>query len=329
MQALEIYASKVYKKDMIHLSSFFKDLKTPVLAEPKAPKGTIKVNIKDESGNDVQEFRMTEGEKLRYQEKLKRFFIQEKSLQSSLIGLYIVALGQCSKLMKNKLKSLEEFEDVNSKSDPARPLAQIKAMTKQYGSSVPSHDVKDIAKRNFYTYKQGEYDTVSTHVKNVKTLMEVLLHYDADVVDDDAIKEEKKLNSTLDDAEVLQAARNKVFGLAVIKTCKYPSVYEGVKKEYIYNNDVYPKDGTKAFEQFNHYLTTNKIKEVTRAKGPGPHQKGRKKIGDGDNGNTLLVYSIIRMIWNQAKMPKFLKALTIFYVKMKGITLAAVHCVKH
>ena len=165
-------------------------------------------------------------------------------------------------MMKNKLESWEEFEDVNSNSDPARLLAQIKALTKQHDSSVPSHDAKDIAKRNFYTYKQGEYDTVSTHVKNVKALMEVVVYYNADVGDDDAIKEEKKLNSTLDDAGVLQAARNKVFGLAVIKTCKYSAVYEAVKKEYIYNDDVYPKDGTKAFEQINHYLTMNGIKKL-------------------------------------------------------------------
>ena len=111
------------------------------------------------------------------------------------------------------------------------------------------------------------------------------------------------MNSTLDDAGALQSARNKVF--REIKTCKYPAVYEGVKKQYIYNNEVYSKDGTKVFEQINHYLTTNGIKEVTRAKGPGPRQKGRKKSETGTMVILSWANSIIRMIWYQGKMAKF------------------------
>ena len=39
MTALEIYASKIYKADMIHLTIFFKDLKAPILMEPIPPEG--------------------------------------------------------------------------------------------------------------------------------------------------------------------------------------------------------------------------------------------------------------------------------------------------
>jgi len=71
---------------------------------------------------------------------------------------------------------------------------------------------------------------VLTHINNVKALIDIVLHSNADFVDTDAIKRERTLNRKLDDNGAANIARNRVFGLTVIKTCKYPLVYEEVKQ---------------------------------------------------------------------------------------------------
>ena len=58
----------------------------------------------------------------------------------------------------------------------------------------------------------------------------------------------------------IERARSRVLGLGIIKSSKFQDVYEDVKKEYLYKNNVYPDDGTKAFEQLQHHIST-KVKK--------------------------------------------------------------------
>mmetsp|Transcript_7064 Transcript_7064/g.10126 ORF Transcript_7064/g.10126 Transcript_7064/m.10126 type:complete len:184 (+) Transcript_7064:465-1016(+) len=104
MQALKIYASKVYKNDMTNLTPFFESLKMPVLVEPTAPTRAKKVVTKNGDGTETEEFKLTKVEKLRYQEKLKRFFNQEELLKAVEVGLFTVVIGQSSKLIKMNWK---------------------------------------------------------------------------------------------------------------------------------------------------------------------------------------------------------------------------------
>ena len=104
--------------------------------------------------------------------------------------------------------------------------------------------------------KQGEHDTLTTHVKNVKALYNVIRHYQGDLIDKDAIEAEKKLDDKLDDKAAAEKARNRILKLGTIKACKYPKVYADIKKEYLYKNNVYPKDSTKGFEQIQHHIAT-------------------------------------------------------------------------
>mmetsp|Transcript_15366 Transcript_15366/g.21935 ORF Transcript_15366/g.21935 Transcript_15366/m.21935 type:complete len:160 (+) Transcript_15366:190-669(+) len=135
------------------------------------------------------------------------------------------------------------------------------------------HDAKDIAKRNFYNYKQGEHKSIAIHAKNVKALYAVIYHYNADLIDTDTTRHEKDTDKSLNNSVAITKARNRIIGLATIKSCKYPEVYTEIKKEYLYKNNVYPEDGVKSKEQIQDYMSAMNSKK--RANRTGRTTVGR------------------------------------------------------
>ena len=57
-------------------------------------------------------------EMFQWQERLKQYMDCEEGLESGKKKLYILIWGQCTKLMKNELKAMSNYEDMNVKQDP-------------------------------------------------------------------------------------------------------------------------------------------------------------------------------------------------------------------
>mmetsp|Transcript_14743 Transcript_14743/g.21058 ORF Transcript_14743/g.21058 Transcript_14743/m.21058 type:complete len:119 (-) Transcript_14743:1320-1676(-) len=72
LSVLELYASKLYKSDMVHLNGLFKDLEEPKLIEPEVPEGKKLVKTKTVDGVETEERVMTEAQRLMYTEQLKK-----------------------------------------------------------------------------------------------------------------------------------------------------------------------------------------------------------------------------------------------------------------
>ena len=82
------------------------------------------------------------------------------------------------------------------------------------------------AKRRFYTYKQREYESNVVHVKNVKSLLSVVEHYDGKLFEDEALlkealkeAEDRGESPSLEDCKTY--ARNKCLPLEILKLSKY------------------------------------------------------------------------------------------------------------
>jgi len=103
LSALELYASKIYQNDMVYLHDIFKNLGAPKLTEPEAPEGTKLVKTKTVDGVETEEGVMTEVQRLMYTKRLKTYINQEELLKSTMMGLYNVIIGQCSKMTKTTL----------------------------------------------------------------------------------------------------------------------------------------------------------------------------------------------------------------------------------
>jgi hypothetical protein len=104
LDMLKIYASTAYKKDITALNPLFSKLTEPRVPEPEEPKEVI---IKTEGGKEI--CGITKFSETVYNERVKMYIKETKSLQSTVQSLYNIVWGQCSKLMKNKVHAAKDF----------------------------------------------------------------------------------------------------------------------------------------------------------------------------------------------------------------------------
>ena len=104
MDALKVYASITYKKDINYLTPLFTNLEEPQVDQPDKPTPTVQV--KDEKGQNLIEdgkpvMVTTRFEDMLFQEQVKQYMRDITSLSNTLQSLYNIVWGQCSKLMQN------------------------------------------------------------------------------------------------------------------------------------------------------------------------------------------------------------------------------------
>ena len=102
MEALMIYESSVYKSDIESMNILFTELKTPTVAKPEDPEETITT---DTDGNKTKT--VSRLEETIYNERVKQWIRDKRSLKASLRSLYNIVCGQCSKMMCEKLTMIK------------------------------------------------------------------------------------------------------------------------------------------------------------------------------------------------------------------------------
>ena len=96
LEAIKMYAAKEYKNQFIHMKdTLFEKFDEPTLTPPKKVPNTAK-----------------EIDKLIYIEDYKSHKKDEKELKNALMTLFDVIIGQCSPLLKSKLKALQSWEQM-------------------------------------------------------------------------------------------------------------------------------------------------------------------------------------------------------------------------
>mmetsp|Transcript_15799 Transcript_15799/g.22479 ORF Transcript_15799/g.22479 Transcript_15799/m.22479 type:complete len:125 (-) Transcript_15799:990-1364(-) len=73
-----------------------------------------------------------------------------------------------------------KFKTVERNPDMVKLLKQIKVISSEVDSALPPHEASNTAKHDFYSYEQGDVD-VATHVRNVKTLYDMVIHHKGEV----------------------------------------------------------------------------------------------------------------------------------------------------
>ena len=100
MDALKVYASTVYKKDIRYLNPLFNRLERPEVKEPVQDFTTTEST--DGKGVITVTQTPTPFETAVYNERIKTWIKATDGLDSSLRSIYNVAWGKCRKLMQNK-----------------------------------------------------------------------------------------------------------------------------------------------------------------------------------------------------------------------------------
>jgi len=98
-------------------------------------------------------------------------------LESNLKTTLAVVYGQCSKSMKAKLKSLDEYEEKDCDCDCICLLMAIKGITYHFEGQWFANLLLDDARTNYYTFKQGQDESLADYLENFQSCVAVLEHY--------------------------------------------------------------------------------------------------------------------------------------------------------
>ena len=84
LEQLHIYCSSTYKKDIKYLKILFTELKAPTIVKPEI----------------LDKTRVTVGEQIIFEEEVRQYVKEKKSLDTTLASLYNVVWGQGSRLLQ-------------------------------------------------------------------------------------------------------------------------------------------------------------------------------------------------------------------------------------
>jgi len=256
LEALSEYAMKTlkYPGDLV---PFFKDLNVPVIP-PVADLPEIVITLDPTTGNEVHRTTISAFAKRTWENEADDWFSRTKLVKQHLKSLYSVAWGQCSKTMKAKLKTHDEFTDKDLLADCAWLLKEIKAITFQFEGQRYLFLSLDDAHSDLCAYHQGPDESLTAYHNTFKNKVDVLEHYGGNFGTDDGLI---LAASSLDGAPHTAAAlktftRNRSVALAFLKradTGRYGQLWIDLENNHSRGKDEYPMDLTAAYNLLFHY----------------------------------------------------------------------------
>ena len=149
VEALRIYASTQFQKNITYLEPLFRDLKTPTIPLPIKPESKEQT---DDAGN-ITIVPPSAVEEDLYKEEIKRYGVKSDRLQASVRSIYNLVWGQCSELLRNKLREDPDFRKIDSDGDVAALLTNIRTAMHIKEEKILVYDGLDELQRQFYLYK--------------------------------------------------------------------------------------------------------------------------------------------------------------------------------
>ena len=265
MDALKVYSSTVYKKDIRYLNPLFNRLERPDVSEPEQNFTTTENT--NEHGVITITQTPTHFETAVYNERIKTWIKATDALDSTLRSLHNIVRGQCSNLMQNKIKASEKYEERDTNGDVTWLLTEIRSISHQLEANVSLYDSVDEAKKAYYSYKQAPEDSNATHLKNYKTNVDVVKHFGSDLFNDEALityeqNKDKTEGKAIDsDEKYAERVRDKMMGVALLKRAdeeRYAELKLSIRDQFAFGIDVYPKTLNGAYDLLeNHSASRN------------------------------------------------------------------------
>ena len=101
---------------------------------------------------------VSEWAKLKYLEEIKLYLKNKERLSSTVVGLFNVVWGQCSRKVQNRCRAHADYPEIKNNHKIAEVLKVIRDITHQFESQTHLFDSLDHAVRKYYTYKQADYE---------------------------------------------------------------------------------------------------------------------------------------------------------------------------
>ena len=221
-----------------------------------------------------------------FAEQARQYIKDSRSLEPSLASLYNVVWGQCSRLLQNKLKSSNKYNEFDNNCDVASLLTEIKKLSSKLEENTSAYDALRESKVKFYRYQQSEEETLADHMRNFKDLVSSVKYHGGDIFFDRDMME----NEFREDKEknIIKATpegyRNRTIekskAVAFIKSAnkkKYGRLLTNIRDQQSFKIDVYPKTLAEAYKM----LSAHTVRSITNMS-----SKGKKEAKSPINATT-------------------------------------------
>ena len=191
-------------------------------------------------------------------------YIKHKGLlQENIQKAYSLILGQCTKLMKSKLKSSDQWATISAEQNVLKLLAEIKSITFKFEDQKYLPLSIHQAKANFYAYHQKDLSNAQ-HLERFNNLVDISTSYEGNL-HDQAItkfvsqqKHQKKLTELTKDErkECNEEAKEIYLAVAFIHASdrkRYGKLIKDLENDHTKGNNNYPKDMVKAYQLLNEF----------------------------------------------------------------------------
>ena len=113
-----------------------------------------------------------------FEEDIKAWRKDVRSLNNTKRSLYNVVWGQCSPGMQARLRGLDGFETMQTEGNVTSLLHEIiRCISMQFEGSRIIYVAKDQVMKHYYTYVQKAEETNVQFLKNFKRIIDVIRHY--------------------------------------------------------------------------------------------------------------------------------------------------------
>ena len=149
----------------------FTELKAPSVSKPEDPEETITT---DKAGKKTKS--VSRLEETIYNERVKQWIRDERSLKASIWPLYNIMWGQCLKMMRDKLTMIKDFVAVETKGGITKLLKETRSVGFQIETNTLMYDTLDEANVIHYSYRQEEGESNAKNLRNFKSIVSAVEH---------------------------------------------------------------------------------------------------------------------------------------------------------
>jgi hypothetical protein len=171
-----------------------------------------------------------------YKMEMKEYREDKKEYKRDKAKVFQIIIGQCNAAMKNKVKGLPEFSDLNDEDDVATLLIRMKELVYSTDSDQYEYWIMQANMRHFLTMRQGEKESLTGFSKRFLEQQEVLEELWGDLTP-------TKLKRQ--DTAVQIRARDKFLAcvfLAGTDRKKYKTVIDELNDDFVKGTVAYPSD---------------------------------------------------------------------------------------
>ena len=280
LEALKTLVATEFKQEVRFLEPLFRNLEDPIVPLPVMPSKEAFPDPTDATKTimEVNPVRLDI-----YKEEVKEYVKKEDRLKQAKSALLNIVIAQCSKPMRNKLKGMKNYENMEQDGDIAGLLKAIRDLSNQIEENVSAYETMDELHKQFFLYHQTYGEDNSTHLIKFKELVEVLEHNGSSIFKDEGlIKHEIKAAGATTKEEIekcRQAARNKHLATCFLRRANqgiYAPLMRELRDQRLHGNDLYPSNMADAYTLLENHSSSKR-------RGGTNNEGNRNK----ESGNTI------------------------------------------